>query len=82
MSIILCICFLFFAVYVIYKKNGSFSRVLSLFFQTKVANSFFQKKMPAVGVGQQGAQAVGSSHCQKFLRFIPNIFPYPKLVKH
>ena len=33
--------FLFFAVYVIYKKNYSFSRVV--FFQTKIANSFYSK---------------------------------------
>ena len=42
--------------------------------------------MTAVGSGQQGSQAVGSglSHCpaKNFLRFIPNIFRYPKLVKH
>ena len=42
--------------------------------------------MTAVGVGQQGSQAVGSGFeslpRQIFLRFIPNIFPYPKLVKH
>ena len=42
--------------------------------------------MTAVGLGQQGSQAVGSKFeslpCQKFLRFIPNIFRYSKLVKH
>ena len=42
--------------------------------------------MTAVGLGQQGSQAVGlrfeSLPCQKFLRFIPNIFRYSKLVKH
>ena len=42
--------------------------------------------MTALGLGQQGSQAVGSWFeslpCQKFLRFIPNIFRYPKLVKH
>ena len=42
--------------------------------------------MTAVGLGQQGSQAVGSVFeslpCQKFLRFIPNTFQYPKLVKH
>ena len=42
--------------------------------------------MTAVGLGQQGSQAVGSGFeslpCQIFLRFIPNIFRYPKLVKH
>ena len=41
--------------------------------------------MTAVGLGQQGFQAVGSEFeslpCQRFLRFIPNIFRYPKLVK-
>ena len=42
--------------------------------------------MTAVGLGQQASQAVGSGFeslpCQNFLRFIPNIFRYPKLVKH
>ena len=42
--------------------------------------------MTAVGFGQQGSQAVGlgfeSLPCQKFLRSIPNIFRYPKLLKH
>ena len=42
--------------------------------------------MTAVGVGQQRSQAVGSGFeslpCEKFLGFIPNIFRYPKLVKH
>ena len=42
--------------------------------------------MTAVGVGQQGSQAVGSGFeslpCQKFLRFIPNIFRHPKLMTH
>ena len=42
--------------------------------------------MTAVGVGQQGSQTVGSGFeslpCQKFLRFIPTIFRYPKLLKH
>ena len=42
--------------------------------------------MTPVGVGQQGSQAVGSWFeslpCQNFLRFIPNIFPHPKLVKY
>ena len=40
--------------------------------------------MTAVGLGQQGSQAVSSGFeslsCQIFLRFIPNIFRYPKLV--
>ena len=42
--------------------------------------------MTSVGFGQQGSQAVGlgfkSLSCQIFLRLIPNIFRYPKLVKH
>ena len=42
--------------------------------------------MAALGLGQQGSQAVGSGFeflsGQIFLRFIPNIFRYPKLVKH
>ena len=42
--------------------------------------------MTAVGVGQQGSQAVGlgfeSLPCQKFLRFIPNIFRHPKLANY
>ena len=42
--------------------------------------------MKAIGLGQQGSQAVGSGFkslpCQNFLRFIPNIFRYRKIVKH
>ena len=42
--------------------------------------------MTAVGLGQQRSQAVGlgfeSLPGQNFLRFIPNIFRYPKLLKH
>ena len=42
--------------------------------------------MTAVGVGQQGSQAVVSGFeslpCQKILRFIPYSFRYSKLVKH
>ena len=42
--------------------------------------------MTAVGLGQQGSQAVGSRFeslsCQIFLRFLPNIFRNPKIVKH
>ena len=42
--------------------------------------------MTAVGLGQQRSQAVclrfESLPGQKFLGFIPNIFRYPKLVKH
>ena len=34
---------LFFVVYVIYKRNYSFSRVVQLFFQTKTGNSFYSK---------------------------------------
>ena len=35
--------FLFFAAYVICKKNHSFSKVVFLFFQTKIANFFYSK---------------------------------------
>ena len=72
---------LFFAAYVICKKKYSFSRVVFLFFQTKIANFFYSKKMEAVGLGQQGSQAVGSGSlsCQIFLRFIPNIFLIPAI---
>ena len=81
---------LFFAVYEIYKKNHSFSTAYSgvkiIFFQCKTANSFYSKKMTAVGLGQQLSQAVDlgfeSLSCQKFLRFIPNNFWYPQLVKY
>ena len=42
--------------------------------------------MTEVGVGQQGSQATGlgfeSLPCQIFLRFIPNIFRHPKLMKY
>ena len=42
--------------------------------------------MTAVGLGQQGSQAIGSRFeslpCQNFLRFISNIFRYPKIMKH
>ena len=78
---------LFFAVYEIYKKNYSFSRVVFLFFYpTKTANSFCSKINDSGSVGQQGSQAVGSGleslPCPKFLRFIPNIFRHPKIVKY
>ena len=56
----------FFAAYVKCKKNYSFSRVVFLFFQSKIANSFYSKKMTAMGLGQQCSQAVGpgSSLCR------------------
>ena len=82
---------LFFGVYEIYKKNHSFSTVYSrgkiLFFSSpKLPILFIQKQMTAVGLGQQRAQAVGlrfeSLSCQKFLRFNPNKFRYPQLVKY
>ena len=76
---------LFFAVYVIYKKKYSFSRVVFLFFQCKTANSFYSKindssrvRTTAFSSSRFGVQVTG----QKFLRFIPNIFRNPKLVKH
>ena len=41
--------------------------------------------MTAVGLAQEGSQTVGSGleslPCQKFLRFIPNFFRYPQLMK-
>ena len=75
----LLLSFLFFAVYVIYKKNYSFSRVVFLFFfSAKPPTLFIQKLMTAVGLGQRRSQAVGlgfeSLPGQNFLRFIPNIF--------
>ena len=58
----------------------------SFFFRPKLPTLFIQKQMTAVGLGQQGSRAVSSGFeslpCQIFLRFIPNIFRYPKLVKH
>ena len=50
---------LFFAAYVICKKNYSFSRVVFLLFRPKLPALFIQKTMTAVGLGQQGSQAVG-----------------------
>ena len=42
--------------------------------------------MTAVGVGQQGSQALDSWFeslpCQIFLRFIPDIFRHPKVMKY
>ena len=47
---------------------------------------FKNKWMTAVGLGQQGSQAVGSGFeslpCQNFVRFIPNVFRYQKVVKY
>ena len=49
----------------------------SFFFRPKLPTLLIQKLMTAVGLGQQGSQAVGSGFeslpCQIFLRFIPNI---------
>ena len=56
------------------------------FISAKLPTLFNQKKMTAQGLGQQGSQAVGSRFeslpHQKILRFIPNIFRYPKSVKY
>ena len=56
------------------------------FFQTKIANSFYSKINDS---GRLRTTRFSSSRfgvrvtaLQKFLRFIPNIFRYPKLVKH
>ena len=50
----------------------------SFFFRPNLPTFFIQKHMTAVGLGQQGSQAVGSGFeslpCQYFLRFFPNIF--------
>ena len=67
---------LFFAVYVIYKKNYSFSRVVflfSFFYQIKIANKHYSK------INDTGFESLP---CQIFLRFIINIFRYPKLMTH
>ena len=69
----------FFAAYVKCKKNHS---VGSFFFiSDQSCQLFIQKQMTAVGLGQQGSQAVGSGFqslpCQTFLRFIPNNFQHP-----
>ena len=74
---------LFFAAYVICKKIHS----VGLFFrQTKIANSFYSKINDSSRVRTKGSQVKGSGFesltCQKILRFIPNIFRYPKLVKY
>ena len=59
----------------------------SFFFRPKLPTPLFvQKEMTAVGLGQQGYQSVGSGFeslsCQIFQRFIPNIYRYPKIMKH
>ena len=86
LSSVAVILLLFFAAYVICKKNYSFSRVVFLFFISPKLPTLFIQKKPAVRLGQQRSQAVGlgfeSLSWQIFLRFILNIFWYPKLVKH
>ena len=71
---LMCQILLFFAAYLICKKNYSFSRVV--FFSDQNCPLFIQKEMTAVGLGQQGSQAVGSGFeslpCQKFF-FIETI---------
>ena len=77
---------IFFAAYIICKKNFSFSRVVFLFFSDQICQLFLFKNKTAVGLGQQGSQAVGSGFeslsCQIFFWLIHNIFRYLKLVKH
>ena len=64
---------LFFAVYVTYKKNYSFSRVVFLFFQTKIANSFYSKINDSGRFWTirfwSGRSGFESLPCQIFLRF-------------
>ena len=50
---------LVFGAYVICKKNYSSRRVVFLFFNPKLSTVFIQKQMTAVGLGQQGFQALG-----------------------
>ena len=82
-SLSITFCF-FFAAYVICKKNYSFSRVV--FFQSKIANSFYSKKMTAVGLGKHDSEAVGrgceSLSCQIFLRFLIVTPPPSTLLIH
>ena len=77
--------FLFFAAYVICRKNYSFSRVV-YFFRPNLPILFNRKLMITVGLGQQGSQTLRlgleSLSCQMFLWFIPNIFGCPKTVTH
>ena len=78
---------LFFAVYVIYKKNYSFSRVVFLFFiWRKLPTLFIQKvndssrvRTTAFWSSRIGVRVTDKT---KFFRFIRNIFRYSKLVKH
>ena len=66
--------FLFFAVYVIYKKNYSFSRVV--FFQSKTANSFYSKLNDSSRVR---TTTFSSSRFGVRVSVMPNIFPiYPQ----
>ena len=70
---------LFFAVYVIYKKNYSFSRVVFLFFQSKTANSLYSKinDSSVVRTTSFWSSKTGfeSLLCQIFLRFILILMP-------
>ena len=75
--------YIFFAAHVICKKN-SFSRVVILFFLTKIAKLFHSKINDSSRVRTTGFSSSGfeSLSCQIFLWFFPNILRYPKLVKH
>ena len=65
---------LFFAVYVIYKKNYSFSRVV--FFQSKTANSFYSKINDSSRVR---TTAFSSSRFGVRVSVVPNVFAiYPQ----
>ena len=67
---------LFLAVYVIYKKIYSFSRVVFLFFQSKTANSLYSKINDSSRVR---TTAFSSSRFGVRVSIVPNIFTiYPQ----
>ena len=67
---------LFFAAYVICTKNYSFSRVVFLFFQSKIADSFYSKINDSSRVR---TTAFSSSRFGVRLSVVPNIFTiYPQ----
>ena len=64
---------LFFAAYVICKKNYSFSRVVFLFFQSKTANSFYSE---INGSSRVRTTAFSSSRFRVRVAVEPNIFTF------
>ena len=68
--------FLFFAAYVICKKNYSFSRVAFLFFQSETANSFYSKINDSSRIR---TTRFSSSRSGVRVSVVPNIFKiYPQ----